>query len=459
MLIVCCHSTMKNRKKLLAIAASIIAIATATVSMRVMKKQIPVLQYSPAPQHADTTRFIQVEWLNLWDLVDDPYGEGELKWRADFDEQIKNLANRLNKHKKGERALFEWHIVSSSWVNPSASLLWHRENGCRNKDGTLTEYTDFNNRKRPYACPWLEVGVKASAEKWTKIMKALKKAGAKIDYFTTENEASFTPWGFVPGQAQAIQDDPRFPKLAEELGYKNLVEATNFFNEREKYITMLKLFNDKTLNAFLEGVYEPIWAVYPNLRTASSDYAKYSVGNHLVFDINGWELNRVLGPNPLPMSGTDLNYLSCAGLCARNGNEVTGPFPPTDWNQFILAMNQARAIVLANPESGFWPYIGPESFNQNVYYKELVIHSALLMNKNSGFVYWNPQEATTLEDFMSLKSIVDELDPYLSYTDRKSLVSELIPWQAEKIETCAVAKRKKVCRVVTKGQPGVWTVQ
>lgn len=427
------------------------AISGCVTETKPIEKTIPILAYSPPPAGADISRMMHVVWMDCSKLRKDPYGTSEPAWADNFSEQMDKLSKAIMEKPKGQRAVMEWHCASSAWLNQKDTLLYHP------LDGTKETYEDFLHRKRPFPFPDFKNGLKVTADKFKFLFSELKKRGTDIDYFSSENEQIITPWAFQEGQAKAYENDPRFKELAKELGFSDLSTVMDFRARREDFNTLSRVLYFKSLEAFLHGMYEPIWSVYPNLKDASSDYAKFSVGDNRVYEPNGWELWKSQPKIPLPMHGTDLNYLGCSGLCVRNGNDETGPFPNTPWNTFILSLNQARGIVLANPKDGFWPFLGPASWeNNHPCYEEHIKHLALLMNQKSGFVFWNPDPLTTVEDYAKINRAMKEVDSLLGFSDRTSLVAELISWQAKEITTCAKANGKLVCRVTKNNCTGFW---
>lgn len=394
---------------------------------------------------------MHVVWMDCTKLRKDVYTNGEPKWADNISSQMDELAKLIMSKPKGQRALMEWHCASSAWINPKDTLLYHP------LDGTKETYEDFNHRVRPFPYPEFSFGIKTTIEKFTFLFSELKKRGVEIDYFSSENEQILTPWAFQPGQAKAYELDSRFSLLAKELGFSDLQAAMDFRARREDFNTISRVLYYKSLEAFLVGMYQPIWSIYPELKDRTSDYAKFSVGEFRVYEPNGWELWKSQPKNPLPMHGSDLNYLGCSGLCIRNGNEETGPFPNTPWNTFILSLNQARGIVLANKNDGFWAFLGPYSYeNKHPCYQEHIKHVALLMNQKSGFVFWNPDPSTTVEDYAEINSAMKEVDARLGFSDRRTVETELIPWQAKQVKTCAYVKGATVCRITKDKCVGEW---
>lgn len=456
-------------------------------------QEIPMIYYPAAG--IDTKRFIPIQWMSLWDLYKDAYGVGKIELVDNSKDVLDALAKRIMAQPKGRRAFFEWHFADSPYVNPEFNLIHHSGNACLNKDGKPTMYVDFNNRSRPMICPWFDAGIKASSAKWTFLMTELKNRGVDLDYFTTENEQGYSPWSFVSGQAEAIDADPRSDEIKKKLGITSIAETMNFFAHRDDFIKMAEEMYSRGYVAFVEGMYKPILAVYPNVQI--SDYAKFFIGSKLpngkplhVWDINGWpQWNDTLTQGQMVSNGTDLNYLGGGAFVTyQHGNAETGPLEDTPWQAFVGSLNQARAISISNPNKPFWPYMAQQSWitwSPKELYQEHWRHLALMV---TGFVFWGPgvdrtqracdaqftapktctadelvvwiktQDGIEASDVKILSDLFAEVDPLLSFADRKPLVDQLIGWQDKSITTCANANKKKVCRVTQSDGTGIWTV-
>lgn len=425
-------------KKFFAILATLIATFSAWFINQPVKKEIPIIAYFSPVAGVDSSRFIQSQWLSLWDLYQNPYGEGEPKLREDWSAQLDAYAQKLMAQPKNKRCSFEWHLADSAWVNPRFDLIHHPGNACKDKDGNIPTYVDFNNRTRPMICPWFDEGIKASREKWHFIMSELKKRNVEIDYFSTENEQSYTPWAFVPGQAEAIDNDPRSNEFRTAIGVSSIATTMNFFDHREDFIKLNNEGVARGYQAFVDGMYKPILEIYPKIQI--SDYAKFYISEKFtdVKDPNGWPL----GNDKIKTisNGSDLNYL--------------GPASRSPWVNFIDSLNQARAIVLSNPGKPFWPYMAEASWmtwTTPELYKEHWRHLALMA---TGFAFWGP--SPNQDDIQIVLDIFNELDPKLSWSDRSHLVTELIDWNAEEIKTCGKSNSKIICRVTSKSGNGYW---
>lgn len=429
--------------------------------LAIKEQPLPALFYDTPVAGANTERFIPTERLDFYDLVVDAYGDSpNPQWLPNVGEVLDRYAARVMAHPPGKRALWEWHLANSGYLNPRWNVIHHSEDGCKNAAGEFVMYTDFNGRRRPYSCPFFENGIKASRAKWTFLMQELKKRGVEFDYFSTENEVGFVNWGISPEGLRAIENDPRWPALATELGLPlDLTNTIGGLQNREMVTRFNHQISKRVYEAFHKGMWEPIFEAYPHLKTKSSDYAKFEVlPPWRSFDPNSWPMHLHTEPKSpyLFTQGSDLNYLSCGQLCQYEwlAPEIQ-PFPNTPWNTLILSLNQARAIVLSNPEDTFWPFIAPKTFTQNhPLYKEHILH--LYLGGATGLVFWNPQEYTGVEDWRILTEALEEADPMAGFSDRKTLINAQIDWHAEEIETCALANEKHVCRLTKKDGTGTW---
>lgn len=416
-------------------------------------EEIPIIQYSVGPANTDMSRFAKVQWLNAYELfsdinTDDP----DPKYYPNVAQTLDQYAAAIKAQPKGRHTIFPWHLESSPYINTYNTLILHHDNGCKKSDGSYVMWSDWWGRERTLTCPWFEGGVPGTYKKFKYIFSELKKRGVTIDYFSTENEVGFVSWTMVAGQADAIQNDPRFPELEAELGFHNFADAMDrWWATAENRAHMIKANNvlmNRVYKAFYNSMYKALREEFPSARV--SDYAKYyTSSNFRTFDLNGWQEWNELPPiAELFTNGSDLQYLGCAQQCANDNVPEMSPFPNTLWNTFLKSLNEARAIRLSNPVGkGFWPYLAPKSFEGNhPYYSEHLMHLALTFNVFDGYVFWNPDPDTTRADFDTITAAMKEIDPKLGYADRKVLTDKLIGWHDTAIESCAMANKKKICR-------------
>lgn len=419
----------------------------------VEKKEIPVVDYSPNTAPA---RFAPCEWLSIWDVWVDPRSYAGVKLRDDYSSQLDAYVKRVMSHPAGKRCFFEWHAVNSPYVYPEFTILNHPLDNCKDAKGNTPTYTDFNNRVRGYSCPWFDNGVKASYDRWKWLMTELKKRGLQIDYFSTENEQAFSPWSFAPNQAQIMDQDPRIVEFQKSVGIASVANTMDFFAHREDFIRLNDESFKRGYQAFVDGFYKPILEVYPNLAGNLSDYAKFYISPKFnTWEVNGWPMrSERMSTDMMVSNGTDLFYLGGGAFLQRGGNEQTGHLDNTPWQAFILSMNQAYAIRLSNPNKPFWPSMAQQSnltWTTKELYMEHWRHLALLVD---GFVLWGPQPNES--DYKILTDLFAEMDPILSFADRKSAITQLIDWHGSQVKTCATANRKTVCRVTNSDGSGHW---
>lgn len=378
------------------------------------------------------------------------YDRVDPKWGSNFDSMMDGYAAHIKAQPVGERGIHMWHCETSGFVHPDDTLLYHR----KDRFPTLKEKPSL----------WSTYGIEVTRNKVSDMMAALKVRGVELDYFHTSNEHGWSNWVMSGEQVDAIFQDPRFAPLQLQVpwltaqGVKFFWLQDNGHSGREHVGEFNRLMTKVTASTFYQGLYKPVIDAYPKVKI--SDYAKFQIAEaYPSFDYNGWVQNLGDGKTDLPGSASDLNYLGCGQLCT-NGMPGVGEFPPTPWNRLILSLNQARGIYLSNPEKPFHPVLASkawEGFSGVSVYEEHLMH--LYAGGVDAFVFWNPVDISNEEQHRTIENVIIAADKYLGFSDRKTLITSSIDWKTERIETCSMANRKKVCRVTLKDQlPGFWTL-
>ncbi len=156
------------------------------------------------------------------------------------------IAAQLKARPAGQRVLFLWDI--------SQDLVGNAGDRAKNWDKGNLITTNF-------ASPWLDNGIATVKARVETLLDGIKAAGGTVDAVILDNESTLQCWCFnTPGQFSAIQLDPRFPTLAQTLGFSNL-SLISFGNSYfQKWNSVAGAMFDAALQQAVAG---PVAARFP----------------------------------------------------------------------------------------------------------------------------------------------------------------------------------------------------
>ena len=321
------------------------------------------------------------------------------------------IAQLLNAQPVGQRVLFLWDMTTDLTMNSGDKIGQMTLGGI----GTMPS-------------PWMDVGTATVRARMTAFMTAFVNAGGTLDAVLVDNELDLK-WGdryFSPGQFAAIENDPRFPELAAELGFNDL-DLIQHLNPQN--IRWNEVMGGRFDAALQTAVYDPIRARFP--ASVVSNYESYAANSN---NPTPW----IIGTPDLRKSsgfGTHDTH-SYYGLISdflgenRNfGGQAIGRDP---FAGFRLQVNRWRScdlattrpmqawIAPANNPAHQYPSNVALTLTNSPYYDEMLLQ--LGVSGCETFLYWNPcawgadmnpAEWNTTADQRRLDSSLKELNEVL----------------------------------------------
>lgn len=117
---------------------------------------------------------------------------------------------------EGHRVLFSWDV--------HRPMTDEREDYCRAGNGTLTDQPGI----------WWDKGAEKVARKFDSFFAQYKALGGKVNAFVLDQEAGLSNWhlGNKHDRWLAIQNDPRFPEIAKQLGFTDLLTVCDWSKQK-----------------------------------------------------------------------------------------------------------------------------------------------------------------------------------------------------------------------------------
>lgn len=335
----------------------------------------------------------------------------------------------------GRRAVFSWDM--------HRGILDHPADVCRTADGQATTQPGV----------WPEQGIAETRGKIAAFIQAFKAAGGQLDWFILDYEGGYSNWTMGATDKQdrwlAIQADPRFAKLAEKLGFSDLLLICEWWKGAGKYLRWNAAMAGQVGQALRAGVWEPIREQFPAAQASNYGDSIMTEAN-AVPDLNGhlqWAEPPVMGTHQAPSYYTWIGQLGDRQL---DGKQKFGRSP---FAGLLLSVNTHRALqrssevpitpwVAWQRYSGDGPQAPPATCAGTPYYRELVLHLAL--SGCTTFLFWNPhtwaanqdpESMSTARDERLLNGILGELEKRLPGAERTPLTTEALPWDMRVIAT------------------------
>lgn len=364
------------------------------------------------------------------------------------------IKDEYSKQPEGAKTFFE------AWA------IWKiREN---NKDNC----TDAKGNLTKFKCPFWDNGIEDTWIITKPMIDWLIQENMPIQYWVWDFESPGQPgstagsyWICVEeGHAEAVINDPRAPKIAAMAGIKDLSHICDFSNPESAKITNALFQVERN---YLIEIEKRIHALMPNVQV-SNFYWMDTIGKTHPGDHNcsmEFEGGNLIG---LGAQGPEVYGVTSPEGCVQPGMVNGQVFHKTPFDELKLQLNDILNGVEAAPDKPLHPWYSPQNFYgviggvNNPWYKETIIHS--LMMNTQVILFWNPHwphvsEEDLARDDQHFSDIVDEVNSYIGYVDRKSLAVKMIPWDSLTVETCVMANRKKVCRITDPSGNGVWKIE
>ncbi len=351
------------------------------------------------------------------------------------DSSPSRAAQLLNALPPGQRVLFFWDMTSDLARHPSDDL-------------APAPGTTASGRIQS---PWMDNATPIVRDRVAGFMNAFAAAGGQVDAVLVDNETDLrweTGIQGTPEQIAAIHADPRFPALAQELGFNDLNQIGHLDAEYQQWNAVMGRRFDAALQA---AAYEPIRALYPNA----------TVSNYEVF--------ACLPQRSTPWcTGTpDIRYSdgfgthdthSYYGLISSHLATVKydgqNNLGQTAFDGFRMQIHRWRACDFASPRP-MQAWISPKhnhaslydpsvalTLNGSPYYDETLLH--LGAGGCDTFLYWNPgaynatmipAEWNRIDDQLTVDSCLRELNEMLGQNPGPTIPLEGPGWGDKVIAT------------------------
>lgn len=341
----------------------------------------------------------------------------------------------------GHRVLFSWDL--------HRSIAGDHRDACRTPAGTRTKQPGI----------WWDKGAEACARRFDEFFKSYKRIGGEVDTLVLDCEISLGNWrlGNKPEIYQAIQNDPRFGEVAEELGFADLDQVRRW-RQSDHYLRWNALMHHRVAGYLDKGIFDPIKKYYPNLKASNYGH-RYGKPPFDCPDLNGHHCDRypIEGKTHFGTHQSASLYAQVAQL-ARHRFEGSGrPYGDGPFQGFRHSVNRMRSMALSS-QVPIAPWISHKAYkNSDVrtsdLYQELLFHVAL--TGPDVFLYWNPiprgrnarpEYAADDKQDRLVSECLSQLDKLVGGADRRTLVGSLADWGGDFVLTGMQAEGRTVWR-------------
>ncbi|MFC1736663.1 hypothetical protein ACFL1X_11145 [Candidatus Hydrogenedentota bacterium] len=374
----------------------------------------PFVGYCWSQVAPELQNLVSFEWLTL-NKLEDPAG-------------VKAATDKMP---PGHRVIFLWDV--------HRDMIDHPDDRCRDENGKTGVHG---------GSIWLDHGVTLVRERLDDFFKQYKSLGGQLDVVVIDWEAGLSNWhlGNDLRRWKEIQDDPRFPEIAEKLGFSDLTTVAERWKQKDdsrlNYLRWNSLMQDRLASYLNEAIYAPIRKYYPNVTLSNYGYYHYSreLG---VPDHNGHRYY-------LFGSGAHVGTHQSKELYTRLGNIAINPpeelkaYPHTPFNGFRHALNIMRCMA-GSSDVPICPWFAYRRFsegytaaaNHNLY-QELIFHVGL--SGAGAFLFWNPRpyakghdptKFTSDEQDRLFSDCLKRLSGLVGQVDRRALSRKLVSWTSD----------------------------
>ncbi len=401
---------------------------------------------APAAERPARERFVAYAWSGEVGRHDNIVPFHWLRRKA-FDADIAAAARAAkaatDPMPPGHRVLFSWDV--------HRSMPRHPADACRKPDGTLTKTPGI----------WWDRGAAEVAGLFDAFFAKYKALGGEVDAFVLDHEDGLSNWHIRndPNRYRAIEADPRFDAVAEQLGFRDLETVRNWRQPRGptygRHYRWNQLMARRVAAYNNRAVFEPLRKHFPD--AVMSNYShNYNAPPHGCPDHNGHEQFRFGRGAHVGTHQSGALYASIGQISRRKLDGET-PFGDGAWQGFLLSVNRMRSMKLSAPVP-VQPWVSHKNFHnsrirESDLYQELVFHAAL--SGADPILYWNPRPwrrdqdpnlyADARQDNL-VSDLLRRLDGLVGYAGRKTLVDHLAPWDAAYVLTGMAAAGRTVWR-------------
>ena len=289
----------------------------------------------------------------------------------------------------------EGHRVVFFFSNIANDLTVHPEDACVSDEGDLTAMRS----------PWIEHGLKTVHSRFEDWFEAFVAAGGTLDAVILDNELTLSAGQFMGSNGanwDAIMEDPRFPALAESLGFSDL-QSINWGNDR--FNDWNRLMTPRFDAAVDASVFSVVRSHFPD--ASCTNYQSFSQNEDVAsLDIAGHPLFRYSDGCGTHCSRSFYGRISPAlAATSLDGDEPVGN---EAWSSLMLCLHRLRGMrhsssspMMAWVSNRSWPgtSFGATPLQNNALWDELVLHLGL--HGVDQFLYWtqmNPMHGSAESD-------------------------------------------------------------
>lgn len=300
----------------------------------------------------------------------------------------------------------EGHRVVFLFANLVNNMAIHPMDRCR--EGSLEEWTltDYNS-------PWIDEGIQATKTAVTQYMQAFVDAGGLLDAVIIDNEDSMGAGMYLMAGEEtldAVMADPRFPSLADELGFWDL-HSMEWGNEAfEAWNATLMPRFDAAIN---EAVFDVVRTFFPQARMTNynsfrldSDVQSFGIAGHVMQrQSDGCGTH-----DSLPFYGRISDALA---ETSPDGEHVIGG---DAWAALRLGVHRLRAVQSSSAQPTMawitaYHWTGDDfagtPLAEDPMYDEMVLQ--LGMHGITTFLYWTQMNALNMEPDNPMNLQVDQI--------------------------------------------------
>lgn len=363
--------------------------------------------------------------------------------RLDNSANIAQAKKYLDMQPAGRRAIFDWDLYRCMYKNEADKLA--AESG--------EKFTGL----------WWDHGIAEAEKKYDEFFGAYKAMGGKLDYFMLDIEHSVGKDITKPEQWKAVEKDPRFAAVLNDLKMKS---AKEIYEVKRPFAWWS--YSGYLAGQYANRLYAVVKKYFPEVKcsdyggwyNSKTDLVAWGIWEKTV-DVPG-SYGFHVGTHQSPSLYGVITYLGDKEVDGRKFG--FGPF-----RSLMLAANYAKSAVLSS-DVPFMPWIAWRgyvsdfvkqkspppycSFGNTDYYQESVFHTA--MCNPDAFLLWSafrwqaaqdPKDWCSPKDLQQIDDMLDQLNALAGYSDRATLVRKLSPWHAPYLLSGVKANGRSVWRL------------
>jgi len=428
----------------LPLVAACLLLCAAAQAQRITPKPIPMFAWSLAELSKDRP-WMPSPYPNLTGFY----------WLTAGNVQDPLAAKKMtDQQPEGRRVIFDWDVYRLAYQHPEDKL-------------TTAQGEQFTG-------PWWDHGLAAAEATYVAFFKAYQAAGGKLDYYLIDTEHSPASEVNSPERWAAVAKDPRCQDLLTAMHLNSVADIQN----AKPFSFVWWRYSDYLSCQRYSRLYEVIRRYFPNVKASD-----YGMGYHVPAQLMAW--GETTDPGDIPgRTGCHVGTHqapSLYGIITYMGAiTVEGkPFGLGPFRSALYASNILREALLCNPKIPLMPWVSwrgyvsdweaeprdkrppYSSIGNTDYFQEVFFHAALC--SPDAILTWDPfrwqekQDPTTLaqdKDLALLNDLDQQVNELVGFSDRKTLVTAMIPAHQPFILTGCVANGRSVWRLTPDPEQG-----